>query len=151
MPDTTGTAGSRDWLCLLFVLPAKRGKARVQAWRRLQRAGAVLLKNAAYVLPASAESREDLEWIRQEIASSGGEAMVLAMRALDRSTEDEIVAAFRAARRRDFEALAEDAAALVRLARRRSGGAAGRPLTQRLRRLRERFEEKAAMDFVNAP
>src|SRR5262245_53962434 len=150
MADTS-TTGSREWLGLLFFLPTKRAHARVQAWRRLQRAGAVLLKNSAYVLPASPESREDLEWIKQEIVTSGGEAMVLAMRAPDAPTEDEIVAAFRAARSRDFKVLTEDAAGLIRLARRRPGESAGRQLTQRLRRLRERFEEKAAIDFVDAP
>src|SRR6516225_1475143 len=129
----------REWLCLLFFLPTKRGHARVQAWRRLQRAGAVLLKNSAYVLPASPESREDLEWIKQEIVSSGGQAMVLISRAPDAAAEEDIVAAFRAARSRDFEVLAADAAGLIGLARQRSAGRAGRQLTQSLRRLRERF------------
>jgi hypothetical protein len=147
----TGSSARREWLCLLFFLSTTRAHARVQAWRRLQRAGAVLLKNSAYVLPASAESREDLEWIKQEIVSSGGEAMVLAMRAPDAPTEDEIVEAFRAARSRDFKTLTDDVAGLIRLARRRPGQSAGRQLTQRLRRLRERFEEKAAIDFLNAP
>src|SRR5262245_37534585 len=150
MTDTTSAPG-REWLCLLFLLPTKRAHARVQAWRRLQRAGAVLLKNSAYVLPASAEAREDLEWIKQEIVSSGGQAMVLVARAPDAPTEDEIVAAFRAARSRDFEELTADAATLLRLARQRSARSAGRELTQRLRRLRERFAEKAAIDFVKAP
>ena len=147
----TDNSPRREWLCLLFFLPTKRAHARVQAWRRLQRAGAVRLKNSAYVLPASPESREDFEWIKQEIVSSGGQAMVLATRAPDAPTEEEIVAAFRAARGRDFEALHADAAKLLRLARQRSAGNAGRQLTQTLRRLRERFAERAAIDFVNAP
>src|SRR5262245_14477556 len=150
MVDTLQSA-HREWLCLLFVLPAKRAHARVQAWRRLQRAGAVLLKNSAYVLPASPESREDFEWIKQEVVSSGGQAIVLAARAPDAPTEEEIVAAFRAARTRDFEALTSDATRLVRRARQRSAGRAGRQLTQSLRRLRERFDEKAAIDFVGTP
>ena len=150
MVDTAHVPG-REWLCLLFLLPTKRAHARVQAWRRLQRAGAVLLKNSAYVLPASAETREDLEWIKQEIVSSGGQAMMLVARAPDAATEDEIVAAFRAARSRDFEELTADAGKLMRLARQRSAGSAGRELTQRLRRLRERFEERAAIDFGKAP
>ena len=150
MVDTACVPG-REWLCLLFLLPTKRAHARVQAWRRLQRAGAVLLKNSAYVLPASADSREDLEWIKQEIVSSGGQAMVLVARAPDVATEDEIVSAFRTARSRDFEELTADAGKLMRLARQRSAGRAGRELTQRLRRLRERFEERAAIDFVKAP
>jgi len=150
MIDTANSSG-REWLCLLFFLPAKRAHARVQAWRRLQRAGAVLLKNSAYVLPASPESREDLEWIKQEIVSSGGQAMVLIARAPDAPAEEEVVAAFRLARGRDFEALRTDAAKLLRLARQRSTGNPGRQLIQSLRRLRERFEERAAIDFVNAP
>lgn len=141
----------REWLCLLFLLPTKRARARVQAWRRLQRAGAVLLKNSAYVLPASPECREDFEWIKQEIVSSGGQAMVLVARAPDAAAEDEIMAAFRVARGRDFEELTADADKLIRVARKRSGRSAGRELTQRLRRLRERFEEKVAIDFAKAP
>src|SRR5262244_2903170 len=147
----TASAPGREWLCLLFFLPTKRAHARVQAWRRLQRAGAVLVKNSAYVLPASPETREDFEWIKQEIVGSGGQAMVLVARAPDAAAEDEIVAAFRTARSRDFEELTADAARLIRVARHRSAGSAGRELTQRLRRLRERFEEKVAIDFARAP
>ena len=150
MTDTP-TVARREWLCLLFFLPSTQGHARVQAWRRLQRVGAVLLKNAAYALPASPESREDLEWIKQEIVNSGGQAMVLAMRALDAATEEEIVATFRAARSRDFEALTEEGVKLIRLARQRPAGSANRQLVQKLRRLRERFEERVAIDFVDAP
>jgi hypothetical protein len=150
MTDTSKSTG-REWFCLLFFLPAKRGHARVQAWRRLQRIGAVLLNNSLYVLPASPESREDLEWIKQEIVGSGGHAMVLGARAPNAATEDEIVAALRAARRRDFEALAADATKLIRRARQHRGGNANRQLVQSLRRLRERFEEKVAIDFVDAP
>jgi hypothetical protein len=89
--------------------------------------------------------------IKREIVSSGGQAMVLVSRAPDPASEEEIVATFRTARSRDFEALATDAGRLIRLARQRSAGNAGRQLTQSLRRLRERFEEKAAIDFANAP
>src|SRR5262245_49131884 len=141
----------RDWLCLLFYLPANRAKARVQTWRRLQRIGAVLLANSAYVLPASAEGREDFEWIKREIVSSGGQAVVLVARAPDSATDDDVVAAFRTARGRDFEALAADATKLLRLARRSSASHGSRPVVQGVRRLRERFDEKAAIDFLDAP
>src|SRR5207249_2050968 len=104
----------RDWLLLLCFLPATQARARVQAWRRLQRIGAVSLKNSAYALPQSPESREDFEWIRNEIVASGGQAIVLVARAPDRATSDEIIDAFRAARSGDFEALAADAAKLLK-------------------------------------
>src|SRR5262245_64832303 len=92
-PDT------RDWLLLLFFLPSKQAHARVQAWRRLQRAGAVLLNNSAYVLPHTAESREDFEWIRGEIETAGGLATVLVARALTQRSSDSIAEPFRPARR----------------------------------------------------
>jgi hypothetical protein len=145
------TPAGREWLCLLFFLPTRYGPARVRAWRRLQRLGAVLLNNAAYTLPASAEAREDFEWVRQEIVSAGGEATVLVARSPDAAAEDAILAAFRAARRRDFEQLAADASKLIRLASRRTTKPPTRQLTQGIRRIRERFAEKAAIDFIDTP
>src|SRR5262245_33413748 len=103
--DVTDSESRREWLLLVFFLPATHGHARVQTWRRLQRVGAVLLKNSAYALPTSPESREDFEWIKNEVVASGGQAMVLRAEAPDQSTFDEIVGTFRAARARDFETL----------------------------------------------
>jgi ChrB-like protein len=88
------------WLLLMYVLPAKHARARVQAWRRLQRVGAVSLKNSAYALPCSAEAREDFEWIKNEIVAIGGQAMTLLADAPDGPTRDEIVGAFRSSRAR---------------------------------------------------
>src|SRR5882672_1572543 len=102
-----------DWLLLIYLLPARHARARVQAWRRVQRVGAVSLKNSAYVLPDSAEAREDFEWIKNEIVAAGGQAMLLVARAPDAATGDEIIGAFRSARAKTFDQLARDAAALV--------------------------------------
>jgi hypothetical protein len=59
----TRTAANDAWLLLLYALPTRHAQARVQAWRRLQRVGAVSLKGSAYVLPDSPEAREDFAWI----------------------------------------------------------------------------------------
>src|SRR5262245_50620225 len=110
------------WLLLIFQLPSRHSPARVKVWRRLQRIGAVLLKNSAWAMPESAEAREDLEWLKAEIVASGGEAMVLVGHAPQQATEDEIVAAFRDARAKDLEALRKDASDLLeRWSRRLSG------------------------------
>src|SRR5437868_6056244 len=103
-----------QWLLLLFFLPSTRAHARVQAWRRLQRVGAVLLNNSAYLLPQSAESREDLEWIRGEIEAAGGQATVLAAGAMTRTASNAIADVFRAARRPEFEAITAQAAHLLK-------------------------------------
>ena len=142
-----GPAGG-EWLVLLYFLPARRARARVQAWRRLQRLGALSLRNSAYLLPATAEAREDIEWIRSEIVDSGGEATVLVARALEAATRDAIVGAFRAARVRDFAALSSAAGALLK---RLGGNARRRKISQAVRRLREQFADTVRVDFYGTP
>jgi hypothetical protein len=155
------------WLLLIYQLPSRHSPARVKVWRRLQRIGAVLLKNSAWVMPESDEAREDFEWLKAEIVASGGEAMVLGAHAPSKATDDEVVAAFQAARLTDFTALRKDASKLLErwstlpaLSRRSSEGtgrakadakSAGRALPQTLRRIRERARELEAIDFFRSP
>jgi len=137
-----------EWLLLLHFLPSSKAQARVQAWRRLQRVGAVSLKNSAYALPNTSESREDFEWIRNEVVAAGGQAIVLVASAPDKATLDDVTNAFRAARAADFTAIATEARALLRRASGRHP-TARRALTQRVRRLRERYGETVRLDFLN--
>ena len=138
-----------EWLLLLYFLPSQRGRARVQAWRRLQRVGAVSLKSSAYALPHSPDAREDFEWIRTEIVAAGGQAIVLIARAPDQTTLDDVTNAFRAARAADFTGIAVEARALLKRAGVRRA-TAGRAFNQRLRRLRERYDETVRLDFFSA-
>lgn len=137
-----------EWLLLLHFLPSQRARARVQAWRRLQRVGAVSLKNSAYALPHSPEAREDFEWIRTEIIEAGGQAMVLVARTPDPATLDDVTNSFRAARAKDFAEIAVEAGALLKRAALRRP-AARRAVTQRIRRLRERYDETVRLDFFH--
>jgi hypothetical protein len=151
--DTNRADG--DWLLLIYVLPAKHAHARVQAWRRLRRLGAVPLKNSAYVLPDSAEAREDFEWIKNDIVGIGGQAMVLIARAPDAATGDEIVRTFQSARAEAFAGLARKGSTLVersaRSPHRRTKQFNLRELKQAARRFRERFEDVVRVDFFGAP
>src|SRR6266446_6286122 len=45
---------------------------RVRRWSRLQKIGAVPVKNVAYGLPNSEQSLEDLHWLAREIMEKGG-------------------------------------------------------------------------------
>jgi hypothetical protein len=139
------------WLLLVYALPAKHARARVQAWRRLQRVGAVPLKNSAYVLPCSADGREDLEWIRNEIVAIGGQAMVLIAETTDAAAHDEIVSTFRTARSQEFDELARDASTLLKRSSSTAAKRSRRHLTQAARRLRERFDEVVRIDFFGTP
>jgi len=68
--------GGDRWLLLIHQIPPKPDYFRVKVRRRLQRLGAVALKNSVYVLPLNESSREDFEWLAREIVTDGGEAMV---------------------------------------------------------------------------
>ena len=65
------------WLVLIHQLPPKPDYLRVKVRRKLQRIGAVALKNSVYVLPSTEDALEDFQWLRREITAEGGEAMLL--------------------------------------------------------------------------
>ena len=90
MPD----AGHR-WLLLVHQLPPRPSNLRVRIWRRLQQVGAVVLRNSLYVLPATDEAREDFNWVREEIMTSGGHVSVLEASVVDGHTDQELIEQFR--------------------------------------------------------
>lgn len=64
------------WLLLVQQLPAKPDYLRVKIWRRLQALGAVVLKNAVYVLPATETAQEEFQRLLKEIEQQGGERLL---------------------------------------------------------------------------
>src|SRR5919197_4182919 len=64
------------WVLLIHQIPPKPDYFRVKIGRRLQRLGAVAIKNSVYALPRSDQAYEDFEWVGKEIAESGGQATV---------------------------------------------------------------------------
>src|SRR5690348_11773311 len=96
----------QDWILLIHQLPPKPTNLRVRIWRKLQKLGAIAIKNSVYLLPASEKSHEDFQWLKQEIESSGGEASVFKAASVQGTTDQEIIAAFRKARDEEFAALA---------------------------------------------
>jgi hypothetical protein len=91
-----------NWLLLVHQLPPKPTNLRVRVWRKLQQLGAVVVKNSIYVLPFSEKTNEDFQWLKQEIASSGGEATVFRANTVEGATDKEIVALFQRAREEDY-------------------------------------------------
>jgi hypothetical protein len=88
------SSNTRDWILLVHQLPARPTNLRVRIWRKLQKIGAVAIKNSVYVLPADEKTNEDFQWLKQEIESSGGEAAVFRAASLEGATDKEIIDAF---------------------------------------------------------
>ena len=95
----------QEWLLLIHQLPPKPTNLRVRIWRKLQKLGAVSIKNSVYVLPANDKTNEDFQWLRQEIDSAGGEAAVFRADSVEGTTDKEIITAFRKARDEEFNEL----------------------------------------------
>jgi ChrB-like protein len=71
--DTQSDAG---WLLLIYKVPHEPSANRVSTWRKLKRLGAILLHDAAWVLPSTPRTREQLQWLASDIRDLGGEAFV---------------------------------------------------------------------------
>lgn len=81
----------RRWLVFVHQLPAHPSNGRVKIWRRLQQVGAIALKNAVHVLPDSAQSLEDFEWLRAEVVALGGEASIFTVSSMSQADERYLV------------------------------------------------------------
>src|SRR6476469_3754306 len=96
-PDAAG------WVLLIHQIPPKPDYLRVKISRRLQRVGAVPIKNSVYVLPPTPDAFEDFQWIVREIEAGGGDAFVSEASLVGEGLTDETVRArFDAARNDDY-------------------------------------------------
>lgn len=143
---STAVPSPRRWALLALQLPATPSNARVKTWRRLQQLGAVPVKNAVYVLPASTQAVEDFAWLGREVDAMGGQATVFQADAVEAASESEMVELFRRARAEDYKQLLADLRKVTGRSTRRA-----RPDAKDLRSLRERLEQVRAIDFFTAP
>src|SRR6266566_3091596 len=114
------------WLLLIHQLPPKPDYFRVKIWRRLQRIGAVAIKNSVYVLPHTEQASEDFQWLRREIVAGGGEASVCQAAFVDGLSDGQIEALFRAQRDAEYGELARAERRLGEIAALDHFGAPGR-------------------------
>lgn len=135
---------SAPWLLLTFTLPARRASQRVEVWRKLRRLGAIPFGNSGYLLPHDAANRERFEWLATSIRNYKGEASVLQVGAVDNLSPAQIARRFQETRARDYLALIRELQKIAPLAAEKGAPA-------RLSRLRQRFQEIAAVDFFASP
>src|ERR687886_1090250 len=102
------------WLLLIHQIPPKPDYFRVKVGRRLQRIGAVAIKNAVYVLPATEQATEEFHRVLREIVESGGEAFLCRAELIGGLPHGDLESLFRAARSRDYEEIAADARVILK-------------------------------------
>ena len=132
-----------EWLLLIHQLPPTPNYLRVKVARRMQRIGAVAIKNTVYALPATESALEDFQWTVREIRADGGEANLFEARVIEGLSDGEIQQLFKSARDEEYEAIASEARSLDREDRQR--------LALDIARLRKRIADVQSIDFFGAP
>src|SRR5256884_2821813 len=107
------SAQKLEWILLIHHLPPKPTNLRVRIWRKLQKLGAVAIKNSVYILPFNEKTHEDFQWLKQEIEAASGEAAVVTASSVEDTTDTEIIALFRPQRDADYAPLAAQFARFV--------------------------------------
>ena len=105
-----------SWLLFVHRLPPKPDYLRVKVKRRLDRIGALAIKNSVYVLPDRSDTGEDFQWLAVEIQRDGGEVLVCRSEFIAGISDEEIIARFKADRDEAYRSIRESAAADLRAA-----------------------------------
>jgi len=138
-----GMSQAEDWVLLAYRLPRVPSTPRSAVWRKLKRLGVAQLGDGLVALPADPRTREQLEWVAEEVAEHGGEATLWLGHPLDTSASSAVVSRMTAAVAAEYDAVAA-AAATVSTA----DAAARRRAIARLRRELHRIQGR---DFFTCP
>ncbi|TFV66052.1 UNVERIFIED_ORG: chromate resistance protein [Bacillus sp. AZ43] len=128
---------------LSYRLPREPSGPRTTLWRRLKRLGVVQLADGLVALPADARTREQLEWLGEDVLGANGTAGVWLARPTSETQERELVRSLAAARAAEYL----DLAAQCRAARDTGPAEAARAL----RRLRTEWRAIGRRDFFPPP
>jgi hypothetical protein len=141
------------WLLLIHQLPPKPDYFRVKIWRRLQRLGAVAIKNSVYVLPRNDQTQEDFQWVLREIVEGSGEASMCEASFVDGLSNEQVEGLFQTARETDYRQLADEARQLQKTPSPKKQIEDNRrtQIEINLGRLKRRLAEIVAVDFFGAP
>jgi hypothetical protein len=81
-------------------------------WRKLKRLGVAQLADGMVALPADARTREQLEWIAEEITQAGGDASIWAAEPVTDGQARDLAQRMATARAEEYAAVTADARAV---------------------------------------
>src|SRR5439155_13120945 len=89
-------AGQR-WVLLTYRMPREPSTPRIALWRKLEQLGVARLGDGLVAIPADPRTREQLDWIAEDIRHAGGTASVWLATPADPVQEQALVDTTRAA------------------------------------------------------
>ena len=130
-------------MLLAYRLPREPSTPRIAVWRKLRRLGVVQIIDGLVGLPLDARTREQLEWVADEVADAGGEASLWVAEATSARQERVFAEQMAAAVAEEYATVVADALA-----------ASAQPQGQRSRtlaRLRRELRRIHGRDFFPPP
>jgi hypothetical protein len=134
-----------EWVLLCYRVPREPSTPRIAVWRKLRRLGVVQVGDGLVALPADVRTREQLEWVGEDVEQAGGTAMLWTARPDLQAEERRLAAEMAAARAMEYQQV-YDAAMAARTA---EGGRVA--VATVLRRLRAELRRVERRDFFPPP
>jgi hypothetical protein len=125
---------------LAYHLPREPSTPRIALWRRLRQLGAVRLVDGIAMLPNTARTEEQFEWLAAGIVEAGGEASVWTGRPTTVQVSALLIERIGDERAAEYEALALEAE--------EAAHATGASRARVLSRLRGKLEQVRQRDYV---
>jgi hypothetical protein len=103
-----------EWVLLSYRLPREPSGPRTAVWRKLRKLGVVQISDGLVALPAGPRTREQLEWLSEEVIDSGGTAIIWLATPSSRAQDHQLAETMAQARAGEYKALvaAAEAAAV---------------------------------------
>lgn len=130
-------------MLLTYRIPREPSTPRITVWRRFRQLGVAQLGDGLVGLPADARTREQLEWVAEQIVEFGGTAGIWVARAATHDQERDLAEGLAAARADEYRAVLAAAA----------DAGSGPPGNRRrvLQRLRAQWRAIDRRDFFPPP
>jgi hypothetical protein len=128
------------WVFLAYRLPREPSTPRITVWRKLRRLGVAQVVDGLVALPLDARTKEQFEWLADEIVEAGGEASLWLAEAAIGAMERDLVEQLRSRIAAEYRA--------VLAAVEEAGGAVQARTLARLRRELQRIGHR---DFFPPP
>ncbi len=147
-------AAIQEWLLIFYSVPSQPVSNRMKIWRKLSKAGAVQLKGAVYILPATEEHEEFLQWLIGEVKSMGGDGAFVRTAEVKTMTEADIRELFLRQAEEGYRGFEKNLDALERKVqsfRKGAQGDEGGKLADLANKLAKELDEHHKRDFFSSP
>lgn len=152
--ETMTKTPTQEWLLIFYSIPSHPVSGRMRIWRKIAKAGAVQLKGAVYILPASDEHEEFFQWIIGEVKSLGGDGSFVRTSRIETLSDADVRKLFNAQRDAEYRELGKILDGLERKVQNSQKGAVSGvrdSVSNPLVEVRKVRDEIRVRDFFNAP